>query len=297
MITFQICSVLSSKLNSPAYLQENKCTSYCLLESASWAVWVFLFQWACCDFVLTDWSVFHFAFIFHPVRRILSAFFSLPLPLAVCMDQCTEAVTPSPLHCWFAASRAIEAWAEPSLWEARVKPWPSRWAASSAVGRMCRRGGRGRWTSKWECLRQSESFLYFSLDLCCVSPDPPRGAAQLGLDHLLCLRSAVHAHSALVWRGCRTVAVPSCRGWFAEVDVCKGLGVWLPLLPSAEWHPFMSPLAVTVIISGGFMPVFWSVAMLEESCCVITRIIRKWEGSHQTHLNTAMLKLSWCWEV
>lgn len=79
MITFQICSVLSGKLNSPAHLQENKCTSYCLLESASWAVCFFSFQWACCDFVLTDWAVFHFAFIFHPVRRIFSAFF-FPFP-------------------------------------------------------------------------------------------------------------------------------------------------------------------------------------------------------------------------
>lgn len=37
---------------------------------------VFSFQWVCCDFVLTDWVVFHFAFIFHPVKRIFSAFFS-----------------------------------------------------------------------------------------------------------------------------------------------------------------------------------------------------------------------------
>lgn len=43
-ITFQICSVLSGKLNSPTYLQENKCTSYCLLEDASWAVWFFFFS-------------------------------------------------------------------------------------------------------------------------------------------------------------------------------------------------------------------------------------------------------------
>lgn len=54
VITFQICSVLSGKLNSPAHLQENKCTSYCLLGSASSAVWFLSFQWACCDFVLTD---------------------------------------------------------------------------------------------------------------------------------------------------------------------------------------------------------------------------------------------------
>lgn len=204
VITFQICSVLSGILNPPAYLQESKCTSYCLLENASWAVWFFSFQWACCDFVLTDWAVFHFAFIFHPVKRIFSAyFFFLPLPLAVCMDQCIQAVTPSPLHCWFAASCAAEAWAEPSPWEAQVKPWLSLWAASSVMCRTCRRGGRTRWASKGE---NALSFLYFSLVLCCVSSDQPQGAC-VWLDHLCCSGTAVQSialPSMLqgMWDGC-----------------------------------------------------------------------------------------------
>lgn len=107
-----LVSVLSGKLDPPAYLQENKCSSYCLLQNVSWAAFFYFFQWACCDFVLTDWAVFHFAFIFHPVKGISSARPLAPLlPLAVCLDQCTEAVPPS-LHCSPAARRAAELWAE-----------------------------------------------------------------------------------------------------------------------------------------------------------------------------------------
>lgn len=62
MITFQICSVLCSKLNSPAYLQENKCTSYCRLESASWAVCFSVgLLWFCFDRLSCVSLSFHFS--------------------------------------------------------------------------------------------------------------------------------------------------------------------------------------------------------------------------------------------
>lgn len=134
---------------------------------------------------------------------LVHIFFFLPLPLAVCMDQCIQAVTPSPLHCWFAASCAAEAWAEPSPWEAQVKPWLSLWAASSAMGRTCRRGGRTRWASKGE---NALSFLYFSLVLCCISSDQPQGAC-VWLDHLCCSgttvqRIALPSMLQGMWDGC-----------------------------------------------------------------------------------------------
>lgn len=114
MITFQICSVLCSKLNSPAYLQENKCTSYCRLESASWAV---CFQWACCDFVLTDWAVFHFAFIFHPVRRIFSAFFFPSSPASCCLygsvHWSSDSLSSALLVCSFSCHRGLS-WTFPT---------------------------------------------------------------------------------------------------------------------------------------------------------------------------------------
>lgn len=59
----------------------------------------------------------------------------------------------------------------------------------------------------------------------------------------------------LLQREFGAVAAPSSSGWFAE-GVCKGLGVQLPLLLSAEWHPFLSPLAVTAELLGSFMAMF-----------------------------------------
>lgn len=204
VITFQICSVLSGKLNSPAYLQESKCTSYCLLENASWAVWFFSFQWACCDFVLTDWAVFHFAFIFHPVKRIFSAYFFFPSPASCCLygsvHSSSDSLSSALLVRSFLCCRGLS-WTFP--WEAQVKPWLSLWAASSAMGRTCRRGGRTRWASKGE---NTLSFLYFSLVLCCISSDQPQGAC-VWLDHLCCSgtaaqRIALPSMLQGMWDGC-----------------------------------------------------------------------------------------------
>lgn len=70
-----LLSALSGKLNPLPYLQENECSIYWLVQNMSWAVGFFpSFQEVCCDFVLTDWAVFHFALIFHPVKSIFSAF-------------------------------------------------------------------------------------------------------------------------------------------------------------------------------------------------------------------------------
>lgn len=48
----------------------------------------------------------------------------------------------------------------------------------------------------------SESFLdFFSLDLCCVSLPQPEELC-LGLDHPLCLGSAVHTPAERIWGSC-----------------------------------------------------------------------------------------------
>lgn len=215
VITFQICSVLSGKLNSPAYLQENKCTSYCLLENTSWAVWFFSFQWACCDFVLTDWAVFHFAFIFHPVKRIFSAFF-FPSPASCCLygsvHWSSDSFFSALLVCSFPCCRDLS-WTFPM--------GSSGQTLVVSVGSIFCRGQdmQERWVSLQvgERLKQSENVLYFSLDLCCVSSDPPWGAACLWLDHLHCSGSAV-----------QKVALPSVlqRTWDGGCSQLQKLVWW-----------------------------------------------------------------------
>lgn len=76
-----------------------------------------------------------------------------------------------------------------------------------------------RWVSLQvgERLKQSENVLYFSLDLCCVSSDPPWGAACLWLDHLRCSGSAV-----------QKVALPSVlqRTWDGGCSQLQKLVWW-----------------------------------------------------------------------
>lgn len=99
-----------------------------------------------------------------------------------------------------------------------------------------------------ECLKV---FLIFFHLTCAVFPCPNLRSCALGW----ITPCAWGQLCTLLQREFGAVAAPSSSGWFAE-GVCKGLGVQLPLLPSAEWHPFLSPLAVTAELLGSFMAMF-----------------------------------------
>lgn len=182
-----LVSVLSGKLDPPAYLQENKCSSYFLLYNVSWATFFYFFSrlavilfWQI-ELCFTLLSFFTLSKEFLVLARLppsclsLSAWISAPkqcLPLCIARLQ-LAVLQSSELKILVGCSGRALAMAVGSTVCPRLAALPRGGYAG---------GYKGRWTSKGGRLKQLESFVWH---LFCASSELP-WCMCLWLGHLCC---------------------------------------------------------------------------------------------------------------